>query len=79
MDFVLITRIKEFRAVINLSQEELAEKVGVRRETIVRLEKGMYNPSLKLAVDIAQVFNKPVEEIFMFKNETEEYLTNENL
>jgi len=65
-DFTLETRIREFRAVLDLSQEELAAKVGVRRETIARLEKGMYNPSLKLAVDIAKVFGKPVEEIFIF-------------
>ena len=65
-DFTLETRIREFRAVLDLSQEELAARVGVRRETIARLEKGMYNPSLKLAMDIARVFGKPVEEIFIF-------------
>jgi len=48
------TRIKEFRARYDLTQEELAKKVGVRRETIVFLEKGKYNPSLKLAYDIAK-------------------------
>lgn len=41
-----------------------------RRETIIRFEKGMYNPSLKLAVDIARVFNKTVEEVFIFEEET---------
>lgn len=46
-------RIKEFRARFNLTQEELAKKVNVRRETIVFLEKNKYNPSLKLAHDIA--------------------------
>ena len=66
MDFILETKIKELRASLNMSQEELATKVGVRRETIARLEKGMYNPSLKLAVDIATVFQKSVEEIFIF-------------
>lgn len=65
MEFTLETKIKELRAFANLSQEELAEKVGVRRETIVRLEKGAYNPSLKLAIDIARVFNKNVEEVFI--------------
>lgn len=65
MEFTLETKIKELRASANLSQEELAEKVGVRRETIVRLEKGAYNPSLKLAIDIARVFNKNVEEVFI--------------
>lgn len=65
MEYTLETKIRELRASVNLSQEELAEKVGVRRETIVRLEKGAYNPSLKLAIDIARVFNKNVEEVFI--------------
>ena len=60
------TRIKEFRARFNLTQEELAVKVGVRRETIVFLEKGKYNPSLKLAYDIARVFETTIEEVFIF-------------
>ena len=66
-DFSLETKIKELRAAKNLSQEELALMVNVRRETIARLEKGMYNPSLKLAMDIAAVFDKTVEEVFFFK------------
>lgn len=65
------TRIKEFRAVLDMSQDELAQKVGVRRETIVRVEKGQYNPSLKLAVDIARVFGKAVEEVFIFEESNE--------
>lgn len=60
------TRIKELRAKHNLTQEELAEKVKVRRETIVFLEKGRYNPSLRLAHDIAEFFNCAIEEVFMF-------------
>ncbi|MGP8329227.1 MAG: helix-turn-helix transcriptional regulator [Methanosarcinaceae archaeon] len=60
------TRIKELRARFNLTQKDLAEKVGVRRETIVFLEKGKYNPSLKLAYDIAKVFESKIEEIFFF-------------
>lgn len=60
------TRIKELRARYDLTQEELANKVGVRRETIVFLEKGKYNPSLKLAYDIAKVLNSTIEEIFIF-------------
>lgn len=63
----LITKIKEYRAKFNMKQGELAEKVGVRRETIIRLEKGQYNPSLKLAMDIAHVFGVTVEEIFEFR------------
>lgn len=61
-------RIKELRAKLNLSQSELAQKVGVRRETIVFLEKGKYNPSLKLAYDISKVFDLTIEEIFLFDN-----------
>lgn len=60
------TKIKELRARHNLTQEELAKKVGVRRETIVFLEKGKYNPSLKLAYDIAKVLKTKIEEIFIF-------------
>ena len=65
----LITQIKAKRDQFNISQAELADKVGVRRETIIRLERGQYNPSLKLAVDIANVFNSTVEEIFQYENE----------
>ena len=60
------TRIKEYRARYNLTQEELAKKVGVRRETILFLEKGKYNPSLKLAHDVAQALNTKIEELFIF-------------
>lgn len=60
------TRIKEFRAKYNLTQAELAEKVGVRRETIVFLEKGKYNPSLKLSHDIAIVLKTTIDELFIF-------------
>lgn len=59
-------RIRELRARFDLSQLELAQKVGVRRETIVFLEKGKYNPSLKLAYDVSQVFKLPIEEVFIF-------------
>ena len=59
------TRIKELRARDNLTQVELAQKVNVRRETIVFLEKGKYNPSLKLAHDISQVFEMKIEEVFI--------------
>jgi len=60
-------RIKEYRARFNLTQEDLAKKVNVRRETIVFLEKNKYNPSLKLAYDIARVFGTRIEEIFIFE------------
>ncbi len=62
------TRIKEFRAKYNLTQEDLARKVGVRRETILFLEKGKYNPSLKLAHDVARVLKTTIEELFIFEN-----------
>lgn len=61
------TRIKELRARHDLTQAQLAEKVGVRRETIVFLEKGKYNPSLKLAYLISIVLEAPMEEIFIFE------------
>ncbi len=62
----LKTKIHELRKENKMQQAELAERVGVRRETIVNLENGKYNPSLKLAMDISKVFNKPVEEVFEF-------------
>ena len=62
-------RIKELRARDNITQLDLALKVEVRRETIVFLEKGKYNPSLKLAYDIAQHFNLKIEEVFSFEDE----------
>lgn len=63
----MYNRIKELRAKFNLTQDELANKVGVRRETIVFLEKGKYNPSLKLAYDISVVFQLKIEEVFIFE------------
>ena len=63
------TRIKELRAKYNLTQEELAIKVGVRRETIVFLEKGKYNPSLKLAYDISRVLKTRIDELFIFDDD----------
>lgn len=59
-------RIKEFRARFNLTQEELARKVDVRRETIVFLEQNKYNPSLLLAYKLARVFSVAIEELFIF-------------
>lgn len=66
------TKIHELRKERNIQQAELAELVGVRRETIGKLENGKYNPSLKLALDIAKVLGKTVEEIFIFEEDTEE-------
>ena len=63
----LITNMREYRARKNLTQDDLAALVDVRRETIVNLEKGRYNPSLKLAMDIAKVFSCTVEDLFSFQ------------
>ncbi len=64
----LKTKIKEHRENAGMKQSELAELVGVRRETIVHLENGKYNPSLKMGMDIAKVFNTTVEELFEFED-----------
>ena len=62
-------RIKELRARYNLTLNDLAVKAKVRRETIVFLEKGKYNPSLKLAYDISKIFKLQIEEVFIFDQE----------
>ena len=59
--------IKKYRVLAGLTQEELAARVGVRRETILRLEAGQYNPSLKLAMDISKVLATPIEFLFFFE------------
>lgn len=66
---MISNRIKEFRARDSMSQEDLANAVGVRRETIGNLEKGRYNPSLVLAWNIAKVFDVTIEEIFTVYND----------
>lgn len=72
-------RIKEFRAKMNLTQEEIAKKANVRRETIVFLEKGKYNPSLKLAHEISKALETRIEELFIFdENKQEGKETKEN-
>ena len=60
--------MKEFRSEMGLTQEQLAKIVGVRRETIVFLEKGKYNPSLLLAHRVAEALNSSIEEIFIFED-----------
>ncbi len=64
-EFICI--LKKYRLLKGLTQEQLAEMVGVRRETIMRLEASKYNPSLKLAIDISKAVNTPIEELFIFK------------
>ncbi len=63
------TNLKELREKRNLTQEALAEKVDVTRQTILFLEKGKYNPSLRLAYKIAKVLNSKIEEVFSFEDE----------
>lgn len=58
--------LKKYRQLKDLTQEQLGEIVGVRRETIMRLEAGKYNPSLKLAIDISRIVEIPIEELFVF-------------
>ena len=60
------TRIKELRARHDLTQEDLAKKVGVRRETILYMEKGKYNPSLKLAHEVAKALKTTIDDLFIF-------------
>ena len=64
----LTTNIRQLRVLANLTQEELADRVGAVRQTIAYLEKGEYMPSLALAWRIAQEFNKPIEEVFIFND-----------
>ena len=66
----MTTKIRENRKKAGLNQEDLAGLVGVRRETIFRLEKGLYSPSVKLAIDIARIFESTVEELFSFAEGT---------
>jgi|TARA_B100002003_G_scaffold247866_1_gene280298 putative transcriptional regulator len=62
----ILSFIKSFKDYVNLTQKDLAKKVGVRRETIVFLEKGKYNPSLQLAHDVAKALKTTIEELFIF-------------
>jgi putative transcriptional regulator len=65
----LKTRMKEFRARYDMTQDDLARMVGVRRETILYLEKGKYNPSLILAYQIAQTLKTTIDELFIFEDD----------
>jgi putative transcriptional regulator len=62
------TRIKEYRTRLNLTQEKLAEMVGVRRETVIFLEQGRYNPSLRLAHNVARALRTTIEDLFIFED-----------
>ncbi|MGT2906669.1 helix-turn-helix transcriptional regulator [Streptococcus dentiloxodontae] len=65
----IVTNLKELRKTKKMSQQELAQLVGVRRETIVHLENNRYNPSLEMALKIAEIFQLPVEDIFQLNKE----------
>ena len=67
----IITKLKEFRKEMKISQQELAQLVGVRRETIVHLENNRYNPSLEMALKIAEIFDCHVEELFQLNKKVE--------
>lgn len=62
-------KVLELRKNLGITQEEFAEKIGVTRQTVIAIEKGIYTPSLLLGLKIAKFFNKKVEEIFILKNE----------
>ncbi|HSQ93507.1 MAG TPA: helix-turn-helix transcriptional regulator [Methanoregula sp.] len=66
------TRIKEYRTRLKFTQEDLAKTVGVRRETIVFLEQGKYNPSLKLAHDVALALHTTIDDLFIFEDDSRE-------
>ena len=61
------TKIQELRKANKISQTELADEMGVTRQTIISLEKGRYNASLELAFKIARYFGKTIEEVFIFE------------
>ena len=67
MEAKFVCNLKKYRVAQELTQEQLADIVGVRRETIMRLEKAQYNPSLKLAIDISRGVKAPIEDIFIFE------------
>ena len=61
------TRIKELRARYDLTQEELAQQIGISRETILLIEKGRYNPSIKLAYNVARILKTTIDQLFIFE------------
>ncbi|MFC5559682.1 helix-turn-helix transcriptional regulator [Ureibacillus thermophilus] len=65
-------RIRELRKAMNMTQEELSQKIGVSRQSIIAIESGKYNPSLELAYHISKVFDLKIEEVFIFEEEGEE-------
>ena len=72
----LVSRIRELREELKISQQELAKSVGVSRQTIYYLERGASNPSLTLSMDISKILNKPIEKIFYFEPIIKELIDN---
>ena len=70
MKEIILNRVYELRAKTGITQEELADAVGVTRQTIIAIEKGNYTPSVLLALKIAKFFKKSLEEVFYLKNES---------
>ncbi|MCI5773155.1 MAG: helix-turn-helix transcriptional regulator [Erysipelotrichaceae bacterium] len=68
----LCNRVKEFRARLDINQQELGKMVNVSRQTISLIERGDYNPSISLALKIAKVFNVSCDELFYLKEENED-------
>ena len=68
----LYNKLKEYRAKIDVNQQEMGQLVGVSRQTISQIERGDYSPSVTLALKIAQIFGVPVEEIFQYEEENNE-------
>lgn len=64
--------VRDLRGQHGLTQEDLAQRVGVSRQTIISIESGRYNPSIMLAYKIAQVFEQPIERVFLCQEELEE-------
>jgi len=64
----LENRLKELRKEFNLTQEQLADRLGVSRQTVISIEAGRYNPSLVLAYRLAKVFGRRIEEVFDFSS-----------
>jgi len=75
----LVSRIKELREKLNISQQKLAKLVGVSRQTIYYLEKGIYNPKLTLSFKLSEILKKSIDEIFFFEPKIREILGNKTI
>ncbi len=68
---IIRNKLREFRARYRMTQEELARRVGVTRQTIIAIENGKYLPSLKLAFKLAKTFNVKIEDLFEYEESEE--------